>query len=93
MEFGNGTADILATIPRILNFVQPLISGRRKLDHVSDSDVRNELGWLNSSQLLHYQSLSLLHKIINRHWETECIANQIFTTTKMTLAISYQLSL
>ena len=57
-------------------FAARVISGRRKLDHVWD--VRDELGWLDSSQLFHYQSLSLLHKIISTG-EPECIANQSFT--------------
>ena len=60
--------------PKILNFAARVISGRRKYDHVSD--VRDALGSLDSSQLLHHQSLSLLHKIIQTG-EPESIASQI----------------
>ena len=42
------------------------------------SDVRDALGWLSFSQLFHYQSLSLLNKII-RAGEPECIPGQICT--------------
>ena len=74
--YGSGSAKNLTTIQRILNFAARVISGRRKFDHVSD--VRDALGWLDSSQLFHYQSLSLLHKIIQTG-EPECIAGQIHT--------------
>ena len=72
--YGNGTAKNLSTIQKIMNFAARVISGKRKFDHVSD--VRDALGWLESPQLFHYQSLCLLHKIINTR-EPECIANQI----------------
>ena len=72
--YGNGTAKNLASIQKILNFAARVISGRRKFDHVSD--VRDALGWLDSSQLFHHQSLSLLHKIILTG-KPECIASQI----------------
>ena len=62
------------SIQKILNFAARVISGRRKFDHVSD--VRDALGWLDSSQLFHHQSPSLLRKIIQTR-EPECIASQI----------------
>ena len=74
--YGNGTAKNLVCIQKILNFAARVISGRRKFDHVSD--VQKSLGWLNSSQLFHHQSLSLLHKIINTG-EPACIAGRICT--------------
>lgn len=74
--YGNGSAKNLASIQKILNFAARVISGRRKFDHVSD--VRDALGWLDSSQLFHYHSISLLHKIITTG-EPECIASQIST--------------
>ena len=64
------------TIPRILDFAARVISGRRRFDHVSD--MRDALGWLDSSQHFHNMSLSLLHKVI-RTGEPECIAGQIHT--------------
>ena len=72
--YGNGTAKNLASIQKILNFAARVTSDRRKYDHVSD--VRDALGWLDSSQLLHHQSLTLLHKIIQTG-EPESIASQI----------------
>ena len=72
--YGSGSAGNLARIQKILNFAARVISGRRKFDHVSD--VRHALGWLNSSQLFQYQSLSLLHKII-RTQEPACFATQL----------------
>jgi len=72
--YGNGTAKNLAIIQKIMNFAARVISGKRKFDHVSD--VRDALGWLESPQLFHYQSLCLLHKIISAR-EPECIARQI----------------
>ena len=74
--YGNGTAGNLAAVQKLLNFATRVVSGRRKFDHISD--VRDDLGWLDSSQLFHFQSLSLLHKIITSG-EPECIASQIST--------------
>ena len=74
--YGNGTAKNLASIQKIMNFAARVISGRRKFDHVSD--VRGALGWLDSSKLFQYHSISLLHRVICAG-EPESIAGQLAT--------------
>ena len=72
--YGNGSASNLKAIQKLLNFAARVIAGKRRFDRVSD--VRDRLGWLDSSQLFHYQSLCLLDKILSSG-QPECIARQI----------------
>ena len=50
------------SIQKILNFVARVISWRRKCDHISP--VLNQLGWLNSEELVQYYDLRILDKSI-----------------------------
>ena len=72
--YNNGSASNLKAIQKLLNFAARVIAGKRRFDHVSD--VRDRLGWLDSSQLFHYQSLCLLDRILSSG-QPECIARQI----------------
>ena len=72
--YGSGSSRNLQAIQRLLNFAARVIAGKRKFDRVTD--VRDRLGWLDSSQLFHYQSLCLLDKILSSG-QPECIARQI----------------
>ena len=72
--YGNGSASNLKSIQKILNFAARVIAGKRKFDHISD--VRDRLGWLDSSQLFQFQTLSLFDKILSSG-QPECIARQI----------------
>ena len=72
--YGNGSAGNLKSLQKLMNFAARVIAGKRKFDHVSD--VRDRLGWLDSSQLFQYQSLCLLDKILSSG-QPECIARQI----------------
>ena len=58
--YGNGSASNLRAIQKPLSFAARAIAGKRRFDRVSD--VRDRLGWLDSSQLFHYQSLCLLDR-------------------------------
>ena len=57
-----------------MNFALPVVSGRRKFDHISD--VREELGWPTARQLHKQRSLSSLHKILLTG-EPQALASQI----------------
>ena len=59
--YGNGSGKNLATIQKIFNFAARIISGKRKFDHISR--VREDLGWLNSPDLVILHTLTLLHKV------------------------------
>ena len=72
--YGSGSSRNLQAIQKLLNFAARVIAGKRKFDHVTD--VRDRLGWLDSSQLFHYQSLCLLDKVLSSG-QPECIARQI----------------
>ena len=72
--YGSGSASNLNAIQKLLNFATRVIAGKHKFDHVSD--VRDRLGWLDSSQLFQFQSLCLLDKILSSG-QPECIARQI----------------
>ena len=61
---------------KFLNFAARVVSGRQRLDYISD--VRDALGWLDSSKLSHLQSISLPHKIIQTG-EPECLSSQLCT--------------
>ena len=46
----------------MFKFAARVISGRRKFDHISD--VLLQLDWLNVEQLLNFNDICLLHKIL-----------------------------
>ena len=50
--YGNCSASYLKTIQKLLKFAARVIAGKRRFDRLSD--VRDKLGWLDSSQLFHY---------------------------------------
>ena len=53
-------------LQKVQNFALCVVSGRGKFDHISD--VRDDLAWPTARQLCRQCSLSLLHKILQRHF-------------------------
>ena len=74
--YGNGSSKNLATIQKVFNFAARIISGKRKFDHISG--VRDELGWLDSPDLVVHHTLTLLHKV-RRTGQPESLAVQFCT--------------
>lgn len=59
--YGNGSNKNLAILQKILNFAARVISGKRKFDHISAE--RRRLGWLDTPDLLTYQTALLFHRV------------------------------
>ena len=74
--YGNCSGKNLATIQKIFNFAARIISGKRKFEHISG--VREDLGWLDSPDLVTHHSLTLLHKI-RLTGQPESLATQFYT--------------
>ena len=62
--YGNGTAQAVTRIQKLLNFCARVVSGRRKCDHVRD--VLHELNWLPAQDLVMYRTLCLLKVIMTQ---------------------------
>ena len=71
--YGNGTKQNLERVEKILNFAARVVYGRRKYDHVSN--LKRQLGWMSSDDMVQYHTLSLLHKTIS-YGEPEALASE-----------------
>ena len=74
--YGNCSGKNLSSIQKIFNFAARIISGKRKFEHISR--VREDLGWLDSPDLVSHHSLTLLHKI-RLTGQPESLATQFYT--------------
>ena len=60
--YGSANSCVLSELQKVINFAARVISGRRKYDHISD--VVRQLEWLTIPELVDYNDVCLLHKII-----------------------------
>ena len=60
--YGSANSCVLSELQKVINFAARVISGRRKYDHISD--VVRQLEWLTIPELVAYNDVCLLHKII-----------------------------
>ena len=74
--YGNGTKKNLSRIQKVINYAAKVIFGRKKYDHVSD--LMRRLGWLSSTDLTEYHTLSLVHKV-RSYGEPEGLAASLTT--------------
>ena len=74
--YGNGSGKNMSTVQKIINFAARIISGRRKFEHISD--VREDLGWLDSRDLVVHHTLTMLHKV-RLTGQPESLAAQFYT--------------
>ena len=72
--YGNGTKKNVTRIKKVVNYAAKVIFGRKKFDHVSD--LLENLGWLNASELISYHTLCLTHKV-RRMGEPETIVRAL----------------
>ena len=60
--YASANRTTILRLQKVFKFAARVISGRRKFDHISD--VLLQLDWLNVEQLLNFNDICLLHKIL-----------------------------